>query len=114
LKNPFSEINHIEPYEVLVKLKGETFSKIIFGTEKNGSDIPKKIRTFPSTVRINFKVAQKDFSNIKAGQFRVVPETDNINLNEVKRLHLRLAEKPDFIRDEWIVPADVEFLIIKK
>ncbi|RLD30868.1 MAG: hypothetical protein DRI72_09880 [Bacteroidetes bacterium] len=114
LYNPLPELINIEPDEVLVKLRVERFTESFVETEIDVSDIPKKIRTFPSTVRINFKVAQKDFSNIKAGQFRVVPETDNINLNEVKRLHLRLAEKPDFIRDEWIVPADVEFLIIKK
>jgi hypothetical protein len=59
-------------------------------------------------------VAQKDFSNIQASQFKIIPETKNINLNEVKRLHLKLVEKPDFIRDEWISPADVEFLIIKE
>ncbi len=114
LYNPLPELINLEPDEVLVKLRIERFTESFVETEIDISGVPKKIRTFPSAIRINFKVAQKDFSNIKASQFRVVPETDNIDLNEVKRLHLKLIEKPDFIRDEWIVPADVEFLIIKK
>ena len=73
----------------------------------------KMIRTFPATVQVNFKVAQKDFSNIQPNQFKVVPEIEQTDINNAKRLHLILVEKPDFIRDEWITPTDVEFLIIK-
>ena len=114
LYNPLPELLNYKPNEVLVKLRVERFTESYVETEIDLSGLSQEIRTFPSTIRINFKVAQKDFSNINVSQFRVIPETKNVNLNEAKRLHLKLVEKPDFIRDEWIVPSDVEFLIIKK
>lgn len=113
LHNPFPGLLNIEPQKVNIQLRVERFTETFIETEIDLSAIPENIRTFPSTVRVNFKVAQKDYSNIQSNQFKVVPEIDNINLNIAKRLHLKLIEKPEFIRNEWIVPTDVEFLIIK-
>lgn len=113
LYNPLPELLNLQPGIVTVQLRVERFTESYIETDIDLSGFPETIRTFPSTIRINFKVAQKDFSNVQANQFRIVPEIENIDLNEVKRLHLKIAEKPDFIRNEWIVPSDVEFLILK-
>ena len=113
LHNPLPEMLNLDPEIVTVQLRVERFTESFIETDIDLSGLPETIRTFPSTVRINFKVAQKDFSNIQAKQFKIVPEIENIDLNEAKRLHLKIVEKPDFIRNEWIVPSDVEFLILK-
>jgi len=114
LFNPLPNLINLDPKNVTVRLRVERFTESTMDIDVDVSTLHKKIRTFPSKITVHFKVAQKDFSNIQASQFKIIPETKNINLNEVKRLHLKLVEKPDFIRDEWISPADVEFLIIKE
>ena len=114
LFNPLPELINLKPERVTVKLRVERFTESTLDLDVDVSTLHQKIRTFPSKITVHFRIAQKDFSNIQASQFKVVPETRNINLNEVKRLHLKLVEKPDFIKDEWIAPADVEFLIIKE
>jgi len=113
LYNPLPELLNFEPEIVTVQLRVERFTESFIETDIDLSGLPETIRTFPSTIRINFKVAQKDFSNVQPKQFRIVPEIENIDLSEAKRLHLKIVEKPDFIRNEWIVPSDVEFLILK-
>jgi len=113
LYNPSPELLNLEPEKVNVQLRVERFTESYIETDIDLSGLPETIRTFPSVIRINFKVAQKDFSNIQAKQFKIIPEIENIDLNEAKRLRLKIVEKPDFIRNEWIVPTDVEFLIIK-
>lgn len=113
LYNPLPDLLNFEPKEVNVQLRVERFTESFVETAIDVSAVQENIRTFPANVSVYFKVAQKDFSNIQANQFKVVPETDLLDLNLAKRLHLRLVQKPDFIRDEWIAPADVEFLIIK-
>jgi len=113
LYNPSPELLNLEPEKVTVQLRVERFTESYIETDIDLSGLPETIRTFPSVIRINFQVAQKDFSNIQAKQFKIIPEIENIDLNEAKRLRLKIVEKPDFIRNEWIVPTDVEFLIIK-
>jgi len=113
LYNPLPDLLNIEPEKVNVQLRVERFTESSVEIEVDVSAFPENIRTFPPTVQVNFKVAQKDFSNIQPNQFKVVPEIAQTDLNSAKRLHLMLVEKPDFIRNEWITPTDVEFLIIK-
>ncbi|MCB2208422.1 MAG: hypothetical protein KQH67_08990 [Bacteroidetes bacterium] len=113
LYNPLPDILNIEPGEVNVQLRVERFTESSVEIEVDVSSLPENVRTFPSTVQVNFKVAQKDFSNIQSNQFKVIPDVGQTDLTSAKRLHLTLVEKPDFIRNEWITPTDVEFLIIK-
>ncbi len=113
ISNPLPELLNIEPKKVNVQLRVERFTESSIETEIDISGLNQNIRTFPSSINVYFKVAQKDFSNIQASQFKVVTETELVDLNKAKRLHLQLVQKPDFIRNEWISPADVEFLIIK-
>ena len=113
LSNPLPDLLNLEPDRVNIQLRVERFTESFVETEIDVSALSEAIRTFPSTVLVHFKVAQKDFSNIQLSQFKVIPDTNQININNAKRLHLILDKKPDFISDEWLAPADVEFLIIK-
>ncbi len=113
LYNPLPDLLNMEPGEVNVQLRVERYTESSVEIEIDASALSENIRTFPATVQVNFKVAQKDFSNIQPNQFKVIPEVGPTDINNAKRLHLILIEKPDFVRDEWITPTDVEFLIIK-
>ena len=113
LANPLPDLLNLEPDRVNIQLRVERFTESFVETEIDVSALSEAIRTFPATVLVHFKVAQKDFSNIQISQFKVIPDTNQINISNAKRLHLILDKKPDFISDEWLAPADVEFLIIK-
>ena len=113
IENPFPDLLHFDPDFVSLKIRVEKFTESSIDTPIDFSGIKENIKSFPATAVVNFKVAQKDFNNIDPDQFRVMPEMRGIDLIDVDKLHLTLVDKPDFIRNEWIVPADVEFLIIK-
>lgn len=113
ITHPYSGLLQFDPEIVTIKLRVEKFTESAIETPVDVSGIKLKIKTFPAIVKVNFKVAQKDFNNISPSQFRVIPEVGGINLLKVDKLHLVLIKKPDFIRNEWITPTDVEFLIIK-
>jgi hypothetical protein len=71
------------------------------------------IKTFPSTVKIYYKVAQKDFNKIQPIQFNLVFDSKGVKLNEATKLHLLLDKQPQNISNVRLEPADVEFLIVK-
>ena len=96
-----------------VRIRVEKFTESSVETPIDFSAFNKEVKTFPSTVKVNFKLAQKDFNNISASQFQVIPETEGLDLATAEKIHLKLVRKPDFTRNEWIVPTDVEFLILK-
>ena len=79
----------------------------------NINGVGKNIKLFPKTVYVHFKVAQKDYNNVRANQFEVIPDIENIDIQNVVRLHLKLNKKPEFVRNITLDPSDVEFLIIK-
>ncbi len=113
IQNSYPELLHFEPGRVNVRIRVEKFTESSVETPIDFSAFNKEIKTFPSTVKVNFKLAQKDFNNISASQFQVIPETEGLDLTTADKIHLKLARKPDFTRNEWIVPTDVEFLILK-
>lgn len=113
LQNPYPKLLRFDPEEIEIGLHVEKFTESSLELPIDFSSIKENIKSFPSSVKVHFKVAQKDFNNIQAGQFLVVPDANGINLNETDKIHLTLTTKPEFIRNEWIVPTNVEFLIIK-
>lgn len=113
LINPFPNLLHFEPEIVTIKIRVEKFTESSVETAIDFSAVNKEIKSFPSTVTINFKIAQKDFNNVRPSQFHVVPELEGLDILSADKVHLKLVRKPGFTRNEWIVPADVEYLIIK-
>jgi YbbR domain-containing protein len=113
LSNPNPSLLRFEPEQVEIKLRIEKFTESSIEIPIDFSNIKQNIQSFPSTVKVYFKVAQKDFNNVQAGGFNVKPELSGIKLQDVDRLHLILTKKPEFVRNERIVPANVEFLITK-
>ena len=96
-----------------LKIRVEKFTESSIETAIDFSEVNKEIKSFPATVIVNFKIAQKDFNNVESNQFHVVPELDDVDILTADKVHLKLVRKPEFTRNEWIVPSDVEYLIIK-
>lgn len=113
LRNPLPGILRFEPEVVNLKFRVEKFTESSLESPVDIGAIKDEISIFPKTVKISFKIAQKDFNNINPGLFSVIPETEGINLATVNKLKLKISKKPAFIRDEWLAPSEVEFLIIK-
>jgi hypothetical protein len=113
LVNPFPNLLHFEPQIVTINIRVEKFTESSIETVIDFSAVNKEIKSFPATATVNFKIAQKDFNNIRAGQFHVVPELDGVDILTADKVHIKLVRKPEFTRNEWIVPANVEYLIIK-
>ncbi len=111
--NPAPGKLQFDPEIVSVSFRVEKFTESSVEIPIDLSSVRMKIKTFPAMVKVNFKVAQKDFNNIQTKQFKVVPEISGVDLRKVQELHLVLTKKPDFIRNVWLNPTDVEFLIIK-
>jgi len=113
LTNPNPSLIRFDPEQVEIKLRVEKFTESSIEIPIDFSNIKQNIQSFPSSVKVYYKVAQKDFNNVQAGAFIVKPELSGVNLQEVDRLHLVLVKKPEFVRNERIVPTYVEFLITK-
>jgi hypothetical protein len=113
ISNPYPNLLRFDPEIVEIHLRVEKFTESNIEIPIDFSNVKENIQSFPSTVKVYFKIAQKDFNNIQAGDFNVKPELADVDLREVDRLNLKLTAKPGFIRNEWIVPTSVEFLITK-
>ena len=113
LKNPLPNLLNFEPKEVSFQLRVEKFTASNIEIPVNISGIRQSIKLFPKTVQVHFKVAQKDYNNVRANQFEVIPDIQNLDIHTADRLHLKLNKQPGFVRNITLDPADVEFLIIK-
>jgi len=112
LQNPFPNQIKIIPSTVRLKLEIEKFteSSLKIPIDVSGVNLP--IRTFPNTTTLYFNVFLKDYNKIHVNQFKVIPDIKNINLREVKKLGLKVIEKPNDISNERMTPTSVEFIII--
>lgn len=113
LVNPLPNLLRFEPSTVTVNFKVEKFTESTLDVPIYNGTTNDKIAIFPKTVKVSFKIAQKDFNNINPSLFIVTTETEGVDLNTVNKLKLKITKKPAYIRDEWLAPAEVEFLIIK-
>jgi len=113
LINQLPSLLRFEPETVTVNFRVEKFTESSLEVHVNINSIQDDITIFPKTVKVSFKIAQKDFNNIDPGLFVIKPVTEGININKVNKLKLQITKKPSYIRDEWLAPSEVEFLIIK-
>ena len=113
LQNPVPSLLHFNPDIVTMDIRIEKFTEKSVDVIIDFSSIKAEVKSFPASVQVNFKIAQKDFNLAEMSQFKIVPITEGIDIHTADKLQLKLVRKPDFIRNEWIVPTEVEFLIIK-
>lgn len=113
ISNPNPELLRLSPEAVTVNIRVEKYTESSIEIPIDFSDIKLQLKSFPSIVKVHFKVARKDFTLVQSGQFQVIPEIEGVDIQNSDRLHLKLIRQPEIVRNPWIVPADVEFLIIK-
>lgn len=113
LRNPRPDLLKFEPDEITMKLRVEKFtaSSIEIPIELPASR--ESIKLFPKTVKVFYKVAQKDYNNVRTNQFKVLADIENVDISKAVRLQLKLTKKPDFVRNTTLDPVNVEFLIIE-
>jgi len=113
LMNPNSELLSFDHNEVTMYFKVEKFTESEIDVPINLSNIKYNIKTFPSKVKVYFRVAQTDFNEVRPHQFNIYPVLNNMDILQVQKLPLKLSKQPDFVRNIRIVPSEVEFLVIK-
>lgn len=113
LKNPNSKLLTFENDQVLLYFEVEKFTESELLVPINLSNMKYNIKTFPSQVTIYYRVAQKDFNEVRPYQFNIFPVVDNMDVLHAHKLPLKISKQPDFVRNIRIVPSEVEFLIIK-
>lgn len=113
LKNSKPELINYNISTITLEVDVERFteSSVTIPINLSANKIP--IKTFPSSVKVFYKVAQKDFNLIQAAQFNVVTDLQGVKLKEVAKLHLILDRYPNNVSNIRLVPADAEFLILK-
>lgn len=113
LANPNSNLLSFSHNEITLFFKVDKFTESDITVSVNLSNLPYKIKTFPSQVKVFYRVAQVDFNKVRSHQFNIYPVINNMDILQANKLQLKLSKQPDFVRNVRIVPADVEFLIIK-
>lgn len=112
LENPEPGLLSFDNDEVILYLKVEKFTESEITVPINLSNLNYKIKTFPSQVKVFYRVAQIDFNKVRSHQFNIYPVLNNLDILQAHKLPLELSKQPDFVRNVRIVPSKVEFLII--
>jgi len=113
LENPDVGILNYGKDEVSLDFEVEKFTESELDVSINLSNLKYQIKTFPSQVKIYYRVAQSDFNEVRPHQFNIYPAINNMDILQAQKLPLKLSKQPDFVRNIRIVPSEVEFLIIK-
>lgn len=113
LENPNDKLLSFNINNVNIYFKVEKFTESEIEVPINLSNLPYKIKTFPSQVLVYFKIAQLDFNKVRTHQFNIYPVLENMDILQIQKLPLKMSRQPDFVRNTRIVPSEVEFLIIK-
>lgn len=72
-----------------------------------------KIKLYPYNVTINFQVSLKNYDKIKANQFFVSIDYNDVVTNKTGKVPLKLNKYPYFVKSCKMEPQKVEFVIIK-
>ncbi len=73
-----------------------------------------KIRTLPDFVSVYYLVALKDYKDIKADDFVVEVNFNNQKDTMITTLRAEIAKQPEKVVVSRIVPAEVDFFLIKQ
>jgi hypothetical protein len=112
IQNPYPRLLKLFPPKVHIDLNVERYTEQRIQIPIDVSAVRPEIRTFPTTVSVNFNVFIRDYEKIHAAQFKIIPNDKNIDLRKVKTLRLELVSSPKEISNVRIVPPEVEFIIV--
>ena len=69
------------------------------------------LKTFPSKVKVSFRVTLDDFRKVTERDFKILVRHSQISDNPSGKVMLLLDEMPDNVTDVVIEPAEVDYLI---
>ena len=113
ISNPKPDLITIGPNDVSIFFKVAKFTESHISVKVNVNKLKYSIQTFPLQVEVYYKIAQKDFKKVRSHQFDIQPVVGDFDIVYAKKLPLKIVQQPDFVRNVRIIPAEVEFLIIK-
>ena len=70
-----------------------------------------QLKTFPSKVKVSFRVSLNDFREVSEQDFKILVRHNQIRDNASGKVALSLESKPDDVTDVVIEPAEVDYLI---
>ena len=70
-----------------------------------------QLKTFPSKVKVSFRVSLNDFREVSEQDFKILVRHSQIRDNASGKVALSLESKPDNVKDVVIEPAEVDYLI---
>lgn len=70
-----------------------------------------QLKTFPSRVKVSFRVSLVDFRNVTEHDFKIRVRYNQVRDNASGRVVLALDEMPDNVTDIFIEPTEVDYLI---
>ena len=70
-----------------------------------------QLKTFPSKVKVSFRVSLNDFREVTEQDFKILVRHSQIRDNASGKVALSLEAKPDNVKDVVIEPAEVDYLI---
>lgn len=74
----------------------------------------KQLRTFPSKVHLTFQVGLSQFQHVKADNFVVVVDYNQLQKNESEKCPLVLMQSPSNVRHVRLNPQEIDYLIEQK
>ena len=70
-----------------------------------------RLKTFPSKVKVSFRVSLNDFREVSEQDFRILVRHSSMQDDASGKVMLGLDEMPDNVTDVVIEPAEVDYLI---
>ena len=101
------------PDQVKVNIEVDEMTENEVDVPVRGTNFPasKRLRTFPSKVKVTFQVGTKSYRSITADDFVLLLSYDEVKDNADGRASLSLKSIPPGVSHVRIVPKVVEFLI---
>lgn len=101
------------PSQIDVSLGVDLYTEKTVEVPVVGVNFPasKDLRTFPSKVKVSFRVGMSRFKMITADDFVLAVSYEELINNKSPKVHLRLKSKPMGVSNVRIEPEEVDYLI---
>lgn len=101
------------PSQIDVSLGVDLYTEKTVEVPVVGVNFPasKDLRTFPSKVKVSFRVGMSRFKQITADDFVLAVSYEELMNNKNSKVHLRLKSKPVGVSNVKIEPQEVDYLI---
>ncbi len=106
---------HMEQSEVQFNIQVEEFTEKNVEVPVKAVNIPKgtEVKIFPKKITIACLVSLQDFEKVRPDLFEAVADFSQIDLKTDTHCEIRLVRVPAFVKNTFLNPGRVEFIIYK-